>query len=191
MADEEEEHGRSDTLPAIEIPPWVGRARAATGRLDPAPTLGALILASSLTGLVAVYVASVYCRQYTVVRSHEILTTAGEGNISPFTADARIDHDEVYRTGRETTGCGIDNQSCSRDVLRRNAMGDIDQRRNAIDAEDHPLHHTHEKILNAEVGRQSDDAVGRWVHGTRIKYMVGRPGLEPGTPCLKGRCSTD
>jgi|TARA_Y100000294_G_scaffold3910_1_gene4084 hypothetical protein len=65
MADEGEEHGRSDTLPAIEIPPWVGRARAAAGRLESAPTLGALILASSLTGLVAVYVASVYCRQYT------------------------------------------------------------------------------------------------------------------------------
>ena len=25
----------------------------------------------------------------------------------------------------------------------------------------------------------------------RMDFLVSRPGLEPGTPCLKGRCSTD
>ena len=86
-------------------------------------------------------------------------------------ADARVDHDEVNRVRRKRAHRVGQDGGAGDDVLRRDLVRDVDERRVRRDAENHALHLRNVTVGEAEVGGESDEGHGR--RGVRCQSCAG------------------
>ena len=77
--------------------------------------------------------------QQSVVGGDELLLADPRVDDRPVGAHARIDHRHVDRLGREPVGHVVQQQGRAADVLRRNVVGDVDDRRRRDESTESPL----------------------------------------------------
>ncbi len=80
-------------------------------------------------------------------------------NRFPSAADPGVDHDDMNRAGSEIGYRVLQDQRSSHDVLRRHAMGEIDDLNFRVDRRDDAFHDADKRVLIAKIGSK------RYHHG--------------------------
>lgn len=93
----------------------------------------------------------------TIVGSHEIVPAGSDDDLEPFGSDARIDHRDMDRSGRELATRGGQHPRAVGDVVARDLMCEIDDDRVRLEPRDHPFHRANKAIASAEIGGERDD----------------------------------
>jgi hypothetical protein len=93
-----------------------------------------------------------------VVRADEVVAARGDRDRTPGAADAGIDDGQVHGAAREPPPRGLEQERAAADVLRGHRVGEVDEPRPRVDAEQHALDDPDVPVVEAEIGEQGDHA---------------------------------
>ena len=126
-------------------------------------------------------------RQDAVVRSDQQAPLRLDDDRVAVRADPRVDDDDVDGPLGVVRNVLEHRQRRGRHVLRRDLVGDVDDRRAVPDRKDRPLHRPDVRVRGPEVGHEGDDARrhGRFTSSSRTpagsagsRGCSGRPGCR-------------